>query len=210
MTNPTINELRNPENFELIAQVNHHQIKEFVIERLTSEGKIIRIYMYYQILMIVVGMFFFTRSIVFAFKGDLVPLYYSIAALVFCFSALIVFHELLHGIALKLAGAKRIVFGGYLKKFVFYAEADRFVINRRQFLFIALTPLFAVKLVTLTGIIIFFGHPILYALIFVMSAHSLFCAGDIGLLSVFFQNRENEIYTFDVKEEKTSYFFRKI
>jgi len=92
MTNPTINELRNPEIFELIAQVNHHQIKEFVIERLTSEGKIIRIYMYYQILMIVVGMFFFTRSIVFAFKGDLVPLYYSIAALVFCFSALIVFH----------------------------------------------------------------------------------------------------------------------
>jgi len=210
MTNPTINELRNPEIFELIAQVNHHQIKEFVIERLTSEGKIIRIYMYYQILMIVVGMFFFTRSIVFAFKGDLVPLYYSIAALVFCFSALIVFHELLHGIALKLAGAKRIVFGGYLKKFVFYAEADRFVINRRQFLFIALTPLIVVKLITLTGIIIFFGHPILYALIFVMSAHSLFCAGDIGLLSVFFQNRENEIYTFDVKEEKTSYFFRKI
>jgi len=210
MTNPTINELRNPENFELIAQVNHHQIKEFVIERLTSEGKIIRIYMYYQILMIVVGMFFFTRSIVFAFKGDLVPLFYSMAALVFCFSALIVFHELLHGIALKLAGAKRIVFGGYLKKFVFYAEADRFVINRRQFLFIALTPLFVVKLVTLTGIIIFFSHPILYALIFVMSAHSLFCAGDIGLLSVFFQNRENEIYTFDVKEEKTSYFFRKI
>ncbi len=210
MTNPTINELRNPENFELIAQVNHHQIKEFVIERLTSEGKIIRIYMYYQIFMIVVGMFFFTRSIVFAFKGDLVPLFYSMAALVFCFSALIVFHELLHGIALKLAGAKRIVFGGYLKKFVFYAEADRFVINRRQFLFIALTPLFAVKLITLTGIIIFFSHPILYALIFVMSAHSLFCAGDIGLLSVFFQNSENEIYTFDVKEEKISYFFRKI
>lgn len=210
MPNPTIRELRNPENFKLIAQVNHRQIKEFVIERLTSDGKIIRFYMYYQILMITVGMFFFTQSIVLAFKGDSVPMFYSLAALFFCFSALIVIHELLHGIALKLAGANRVTFGGYLKKFVFYAEADNFVINSRQFTFIALTPLVLVKLIALTGIIIFFSHPILYALIFVMSAHSLFCAGDIGLLSVFYQNREKEIYTFDVKAEKTSYFFRKI
>jgi len=210
MPNPTINELRNPERFEIIAQVNHQQIKEFVVDRLTSEGKIIRIYMYYQILMITVGMFFFTRSIVLAFKGDSVPLYYTLAALVFCFSVLIVFHELLHGIALKLAGAKRVTFGGYFKKFVFYAEADQFVINRRQFAFIALTPLIVVKLVTLTGIILFFSHPVFYFLMFVMSAHSLFCAGDIGLLTMFYQNRENEIYTFDVRAEKASYFYKRI
>jgi hypothetical protein len=210
MHNPTISELRNLERFKLIAQVNHRQIKEFVIERLTSDGKIIRFYMYYQILMITAGMFFFTRSVVLAFKGDSAPLYYSLAALFFCFSVLIVIHELLHGIALKLAGAKRVTFGGYLKKFVFYAEADQFVINRRQFVFIALTPLFVVKLVTLIGIIFFLNNPLFYFLIFVMSAHSLFCAGDIGLLTVFYQNRENEIFTYDVKAEKTSYFFRKI
>lgn len=210
MPNPTINELRNSERFELIAQVSHQQIKEFVVDQLTSDGKIIRIYMYYQILMITVGMFFFTRSIVLAFKGDSIPLFYTIAALVFCFSALIVFHELLHGVALKLTGAERVTFGGYLKRFVFYAEADQFVINRRQFAFVALTPLVVVKIVTLTGIILFFSHPVLYFLIFVMSAHSLFCAGDIGLLTVFYQNRKNEIYTFDVKEEKTSYFYRRI
>lgn len=209
MPNPTINELRNPERFELIAQVNHQQIKEFVVDRLTSDSKIIRIYMYYQILMITVGMFFFTRSIVLAFKGDSVPLYYSLAALVFCFSVLIVFHELLHGIALKLAGAKRITFGGYLKKFVFYAEADQFVINRRQFTFIALTPLVVVKLVTLIGIILFFSNPVSYFLIFVMSAHSLFCAGDIGLLTMFYKFKNSEVFTFDVKEEKTSYFYKK-
>jgi hypothetical protein len=210
MPNPTISELRNPGRFELIAQVNHQQIKEFVINSLTSESKIIRFYMYYQILMITVGIFFFTRSIVLAFKGDSMPVYYSLAALVFCFSVLIIIHELLHGIALKLAGAKRVTFGGYLKKFVFYAEADQFVINRRQFAFIALTPLFVVKLFALTGIILFFNQPALYFLICVMSAHSMFCAGDIGLLSVFYQNTANEIYTFDEKEEKTSYFFRKI
>lgn len=210
MPNPTINELRNPEKFELVAQLSHEQIKEFVVEQISGNTKIIRFYMYYQILMITVGMFFFTRSIVLAFKGDSHPLYYSLAALVFSFSVLIVFHESLHGIVLKLAGAKSVTFGGYLKKFVFYAEADQFVINRRQFAFIALTPLVVVKLITLTGIIFFFSHPLVYSLIFVMSAHSLFCAGDIGLLTVFYKNKETEIFNFDVKAEKTSYFFRKI
>lgn len=207
MSNPTINELRNSGKYELLAQLNHQQIKEFVIDQLTGKSKIIKVYMIYQVLMILVGMFFFTRSIVLAFKGDSVPLYYSLAALVFCFSVLVVIHELLHGIALKLSGAPKVSFGGYLKKFIFYAEADQFVINRRQFAFIALTPLFAVKLVTLIGAVLFFSHPVFYFLIFVMSAHSLFCAGDIGLLSVFYKYKNAEIFTFDVKAEKTSYFF---
>ncbi len=210
MPNPTIEELRNPEKYELIAKLNHSQIKEFVINQLMENGKIIKIYMIYQILMIMIGMFFFTRSIVLAFQSSPIQLYYSLAALVFSFSVLVIVHELLHGIALKLTGAKRVTFGGYLKKFIFYAEADQFVINRRQFAFIALTPLIVVKLVTLTGIILFFSHPVFYFLIFVMSAHSLFCAGDIGLLSVFYKIKNIEIFTFDVKAEKTSYFYRRI
>lgn len=210
MTNPTINELQNSGKYELMAQLNHQQIKEFVIEQLTGKIKIIKIYMIYQVLMIMIGMFFFTRSIVLAFKGDFLPLYYSLSALVFCLSVLIVIHELLHGIALKISGATKVTFGGYLKKFVFYAEADQFVINRRQFAFIALTPLFAVKLITLTGIIFLFGQPFFYFLMFVMSAHSLFCAGDIGLLSVFYKFKNTEVFTFDVKAEKASYFYKRI
>jgi hypothetical protein len=209
MPNPSIEELRNSGEYELVAQLNHSQIKEFVITQLMENGRIIKVYMIYQIVMIVVGIFFFTRSIVFAFRSSLTPLYFSLAALVFCFSALIAVHELLHGIALKLAGARHVTFGGYLKKFVFYAEADQFVINRSQFSFIALTPLFAVKLITLIGMILLFNQPVFYFLIFVMSAHSLFCAGDIGLLSIFYKYRDTEIFTFDVKAEKTSYFYRR-
>jgi hypothetical protein len=210
MQNPSIEDLRNSGKYELIAQLNHSQIKEFVINQLTQNGRIIKVYMIYQIVMIMVGMFFFTRSIVLVFQNSAAQLYFSLAALVFCFSVLIIIHELLHGIALKLAGAKRVTYGGYLKKFIFYAEADQFVINHRQFAFIALTPLVVVKMVTLIGIIFFFSHPLFYFLIFVMSAHSLFCAGDIGLLSVFQQFKNTEIFTFDVKAEKTSYFFRRI
>ncbi len=207
MENPSIEELRNSGNFKLIAQLNHKQIKEFVINQLVSNSNMIKVYMIYQLVMIMVGIFFFTRSVVLAFKGSAIPLYYSLAAVVFSFSALVIIHELLHGLALKLAGAPKVSYGAYLKKFIFYAEADRFVMNRRQFAFIALTPLVMVKLITLIGIVFFFNHPGLYFLIFVMSAHSLFCAGDIGLLSVFYRYKNSEIFTFDLKEEKTSYYF---
>ncbi len=208
--NPSIEDLRNPERFELIARINHQQIKEFVIEQLTTDGKIIRFYMYYQVAMMVIGVFFLVRSVILALKNSAVELIFTAAALVFSLTVLVVIHELIHGLALKLAGAPKVSFGGYLRKFIFYAEANRFVINRRQFAFIALAPLVLVKLVTLAGIILFFHHPVFYFLIFVMSAHSLFCAGDIGLLSLFYKYRDGEIFNFDSQEEKTSYYFRKI
>ena len=90
MANPTIEELQNPEAFELIAELNHQQIKEFVINQLSENGKIVRAYMIYQILIILVGIFFFSRSIILAFQNNPEPLFYSICALVFCFSALII------------------------------------------------------------------------------------------------------------------------
>ena len=165
--------------------------------------------MIYQMVMVVVGLFFFTRSMVLAFHEELMPLYYSLAALIFTFTFLIVIHELLHGLALKIAGAQNLSFGAYWDKFIFYAEADRHVLNREQFELVALMPLIVVKLLTLGGLILFISHPVSYFFIFLMSAHSLFCAGDIGLLSIFYRNKSEDIFTFDVKSEKRSYYFRR-
>ncbi len=210
MANPGIEQLQDSNKFELIAKLNHTEIKEFVIEQLTGNGRLIRFFMYYQVAMIIIGIFFFTRSIVKAFHGIMQPLYFTLAALVFCFSLLIVIHELLHAFALLFTGAQRINFGGYLKKFIFYAEADRHVLNRSQFAFVALAPLVAIKIISLAGLIIFIHQPFFYFFIFLMCAHSLFCAGDIGLLSIFYTEKESDIYTFDVQAEKTSYYYRKI
>lgn len=209
MANPTIEQLHNDRDFELLAELDHRQIKEFVIDRIAEGGKMITGFMIYQFLMILTGIFFLTRSVVLAFQDYAEPLLYTIGALVFSLSVLVVIHELLHGLAIKLTGAERVTYGAYLRKFIFYAEADRHVLNRQQFAFVALTPLTVVQAVTLAGIFLFFNHPAVYSIIFVMSAHSLFCAGDIGLLSVFYQFGDSEIYTYDVKAEKKSYYFRK-
>lgn len=209
MANPTIRELQNEERFDLLAEVSHKEIKEFVVKQLTSGGNLVRIYMIYQGVMILTGSVFLILSVIAFFRGYKEPLLICGATLVFCFSLLIVIHELLHGIALKLSGAKKVSFGGYLKKFVFYAEADQTVFNRKQFAFIALTPLFVIKLLTVAGIILLFNSPFVYFFIIVMSAHSLFCAGDIGLLSIFHTNGKEEIFTYDEKKKKTSYYYQR-
>jgi len=209
MANPTIDELQNSEDYELIAELHHSQIKEFVISRLTEDNRLIRIYMFYQIAMVVLGIFVLTRGVVFVFHSNSDILLFAVGALLFSFTILVPIHELLHGFAIKLTGAQKVNYGAYFRKFMFYAEADRHVMNRKQFAFVALTPLFTVKIVTLAGVLLFWHSIWVFPLAMIMSVHSLFCAGDIGLLSVFYQNHNSEIFTFDVKSEKKSYYYLK-
>jgi len=209
MSNPSVDELKNSDDYELLAELDHRKIKSFVIEQITLGSRLIMGFMIYQALMILTGLFFTTRPLVLAIRGNFEPLFQVLGAMIFSFTLLIIIHELLHLLALKFTGAPRITMGGYLKKFIFYAEADRHVLNRKQYAFVALTPLVVVKVVSLTAIIFTVGHPACYFWIFVMSVHSLFCAGDIGMLAFFERFQGTEVYTFDVKESKRSYFYKK-
>ncbi|MFW6289436.1 MAG: DUF3267 domain-containing protein [Mariniphaga sp.] len=208
MNNPDVEELQNNDKYELMYELEHQQVKEFVINQITSGGRIVKGYMIYQLLMILIGMFFATRPIVLAIRGDYQPLFYLFIAILVTFTLLILIHELLHALAFKITGARKVSIGSYFKKFIFYAEADRHVLNRKQFTLVALTPFLTVKAITLAGVIITLGHPVMYFWIFVMSAHSLFCAGDIGMLDYFYRHRDSNLFTFDLKAEKKSYFYR--
>lgn len=207
--NPRIKELRESNHFELIAELSHQNIKEFVLDQALKGGRMVRIYMIYQIIMIAAGSAIFTYSVVEAFKQNMQAFYYCIASILFCFTALIVIHELIHGIAIKLTGAPKVSYGANLKKFIFYAEADQYVMNRRQFTFIAITPLIVVKLVSAIGVLLCFNQPAVFAFSIIMCTHSLFCAGDISLLSLFYRHEYSEVYTFDLVSEQKSFYYMK-
>jgi len=210
MANPTISELQNSDKFELIAELDHQQIKDFVINQLIKGGRLVKSFMVYQIIMIVFGIIVIIRSIQLAFTGDIEPLKYTIAGGVFCFTALIIIHELLHGIALKITGAAKVNYGAYLKRFIFYAEADQHILNKKQFTLVALAPLAVVKIVSILAIIILYSNSSVFFVALVMSIHSLFCAGDIGLLSMFYNEKDSEYFTYDVRAERKSYFYKRI
>ena len=108
-------------------------------------------------------------------------------------------------------GARKISFGIILRKFIFYALADRQVIKSRAFHLVALTPFVTVKLICLFGIFRFYNEQPMYFFMSVMCLHSLFCAGDIAMLAFYRLNKEKEIYNFDDRSEGKTYFYtRKI
>lgn len=200
-------DLRNESQFELLTEVSHQQLREFVVELIVLEKKIIRIYSIYQVLMLLLFAYFLTRGIVLSIKGQHEFLVQIALAIVFSLSALIVIHELLHALAYLAIGARRISFGSVLRKFIFYAIADRQVINSRSFHVVALTPFLVIKIVCLIGIIHFYGDQLAYFFITVMCLHSLFCAGDIAMLAFYKLHEGKEIYNFDDKSQGKTYFY---
>ncbi len=200
-------DLQNESEFELLTVVSHHKLREFIVEQITKEKTIIWIYSGYQVIMLMLFTFIFTRGIIFSIKGNhelLVTIGWS---LLFSLSALIVIHELLHALAYLATGARKISFGVILKKFIFYAMADRQVIASRGFHIVALTPFVVVKLICLNGILQFYNGQLMYFFMSVMCLHSLFCAGDIAMLAFYRIHKGKEIYNFDNRSEGKTYFY---
>ncbi len=200
-------DLQNETQFELLTEVSHQKLREFVIAQITEEKYVIRIYSIYQAIMMLVFVFLLTRGIVFSIKGHSKILIEIGLSIIFSFSVLIVIHEILHALAYLLTGARKISFGVIPKKFIFYAMADRQVIAPRAFHIVALAPLIIVKLICLIGFIEFYNQQLMYFFVSVMCLHSLFCAGDIAMLAFYRIHKEKEIYNFDSKNEGKTYFY---
>lgn len=203
----TPEDLQNENEFELLAEVSHQKLREFVVTQIINEKYIIRIYSGYQVLMLLLFGFFFTRSIVLMIKGHSEAIIGVGLALIFSFSALIIIHELLHALAYLLTGARKISFGLILKKFIFYALADRQVIASRAFHVVALTPFVVVKFICLVALLKTGNIQLIYFFLTVMCLHSLFCAGDIAMLAFYNLHRGKEIFNFDDRSEGKTYFY---
>ena len=203
----TPEDLQNESEYELLKEVSHQHLREFVMELITKGKTIIRIYSIYQAITMLIFVYLLTRGIVLSIKGYSTLLIQVGSSMLFSVTALIVIHELLHAIAYLATGARRISFGLTLKKFVFYAMADQQVIAPRAFHIVALTPFVVVKILCIIGMVYYYNEPQLYFFLSLMCLHSLFCAGDIAMLAFYKLYPEKEIFNFDNKHEGKTYFY---
>ncbi len=204
---PSLEELHDPEKFQMLASVDHDSIKNFVLSQVIKDRTFIPFYMVYQTLLFLSGLFFLSRSLVLFIKGSGVYFLVTMASVVFSFTLLVAIHELLHGFTLKMAGARKVSFDGDLKKFIFYAGADKFVMGRISYLIVAFTPLVVVQVIAIAGIIVWFSSPFVYFFLIMMTIHSFFCSGDVALVSIFYQFPGKKIFTYDDISQKKSYYF---
>ncbi|HEY3390542.1 MAG TPA: DUF3267 domain-containing protein [Prolixibacteraceae bacterium] len=201
----------NPE-YELIIKLEHSNAKQFVKEQLRLKSKLTKRYLWYQFSMATLLTALICSGFILWYAKSAVPMLFIIGAILFSFTVLVLIHEMLHVLALLFLGFNKISLGGDIRRFVFYALADEQVLSRREFYILALFPLLIIKAVTVAAILftIITHSPWLWFWIITMAIHSFFCAGDIGLISFFDHNPDKEVFTYDSKIEKSTYFFQKI
>ncbi len=115
-------------------------------------------------------------------------------------------HELLHGLAYKMLGAKKIHFGADPEQMIFYVTADRHPISGREIYFLALLPFLLINLSAILVIILWFPHFTLFVL-FLLLSHNIMCIGDFAISNYVFLTH-TRVYSFDIVSEKKSFFFQ--
>lgn len=203
-------EINNNLHYEKIAEVEHNNLKSFISnEIIGNKGWGLIAKMYQGIGLLLIGFALIKAFAPFMKSRETIMLEGMGWAVLFSFTALVIIHELLHCLAYLLVGARKLSFGLNLKKFMFFVQADKDVFNYKQFMFVALAPAVVVAVVSLAGAIFYYGRPLYYFFMVIFGLHSLFIGGDLGLLCFFENRKEDEIYTYDLKKEGKTYFYRK-
>jgi hypothetical protein len=210
--NPSPEELLNNSDYELMNEVEYSNLKPFIFDEIGKKSLIITLYGIFQtlaLIILIVILSFYSVGLIKKglFKTEMLTIGFSILS---SFTLLIPIHELIHAGAFLIMGKKDIGFGMQWKKFLFYAESNRQVLNRNEMIVVALAPFLTIIIV---GLSCFFFSPSnivsLSGLVIVL-LHFMFCGGDFAIISFFNRHKEFKIYTFDDRKEKRSYYFKKI
>jgi len=202
---PDAERLENDPGFRKILELDFHEMIPFVLSNIRRPGLIHLFYMALNaitLLFIVIYAVWSVNAGRLNAGGVLVQFFTGMVAGSFL---VIPPHELLHGMAYKILGARKIRFGMDLQQFIFYVTADRFPISRRELAFLALTPFVIINIVTLS-VTAFWATPLMLFSASLLLFHNIMCIGDFAMISFAF-SQKGELYSFDDIEKKRSYFF---
>lgn len=203
---PDVDQMGNEELYTQILELDFDDMIPFVLSNIKKKG----LMSYLFLVVNVIGLFsmgtfsiwgLYTGWI--SWSGYVIQLFLGVLA----GSILVIpFHELFHGLAYKMLGAKNIKFGANLQQFFFFVSADRFLVNRKELYFLALLPFGALNLSLLfLAIFVLPQYFILFG--FLLLSHNLMCIGDFAITN-YVMNQKEEVFTYDEPEHKKSYFYK--
>ncbi len=203
---PEIEDLINDGNYKLVKILKHDEVVHFVVQQIKQlRWPMLLFYNFILVLFILIACLSFLN-----FFNPLISWGFYWVYMLFGFLSgmllVIPFHEALHGLAYRLAGAKKINYGMDLKQMLFYASASGFVADKQNFIIVALFPFVIINIFFATGIV--FGQPALqWASLVAIFVHSTLCIGDFAMINFMASFPKNKLYTYDDQLTKTSYFF---
>jgi len=204
-----IQDLQDQSRFRLLKVLQYDDIVEFVFENIKIKNHTTSFY-YFINFIVLASIIGFSVA---GFRNDLFIFRHYVKFFLLGFISGSVFiipiHEVLHGIAYKINGAPKIVFGYDLKQGIFYVAANNYVAGRKQFAIVALSPFLVINIAAF--LLMSFLTPYFFImLLFLLFFHNMMCIGDFAMLSFFRENKDKELYTYDNHKEKTSYIYEKL
>lgn len=205
-------DLEDSSRFEKILELNFNEMIPFVIKQIKRRSTVSLAYFVINAGVLLFIFYYAGRGLTGTGlqESDLTwpkVLRQSIAG-IFTGSFLIIpFHELIHGLAYRLLGAKKIRFGADMQQLIFYVTVDRYPVSRNQLYFLAMLPFAVINAMAITAVTCWVPELSLFIL-FLLLSHNVMCIGDFAMVN-YARHVRGKVYTFDNVPEKTSYFFRR-
>ncbi|MCK5066646.1 MAG: DUF3267 domain-containing protein [Bacteroidales bacterium] len=205
MKRPDVDTLQKDPRYRKILELDFNEMIPFVLNNIRGREKIPVLFMALNLATLV----FIVLYVVWGLTGDHFnggKVIRQLVAGVLAGSILIIPpHEILHGLAYCLLGARHIRFGADFQQFIFFVTADRFPISRNELRFLAMTPFIVINAVTIALTATWFTEATLFSAALLLS-HNIMCIGDFAIIS-YTNKYTGELYTYDEIEKKKSYFF---
>jgi hypothetical protein len=204
---PSAESLVNDPEYRLVRELGFDEMIPFVLENIRKKG--IMSFLYFASCTVLI--LWMILQILYVLSGDLLAgkqvLFQIIIGTLAGSFLVIPVHELIHGLAYRILGARKIIFGSDLKQFIFFVTADRYPVSGLRIIFLALLPFAVINAVTIFIVVAYFPEKIIFGGFFLLS-HNIMCIGDFAI-SNYVRLSEKSLYSFDVPEEKKSYFYER-
>jgi hypothetical protein len=207
MRRPDVNTLQNDPRYRKILELDFSEMTPFVLNNIGGKEKVSVLFMGLNLGTVI----FIVAYVMWGLTGDHFDsgtVFWQMLGGVLAGSILIIPpHELLHGAAYRLLGARHIRFGVDFQQFIFFVTADRFPISRNELRLLAMAPFVVINTICIALTAAWLRDWTLFTATLLLS-HNIMCIGDFALTS-FANKHKGGLYTFDEIEKKKSYFYQK-
>ncbi len=206
---PDVEKLKSDPGYRQILELDFNDMIPFVLSNIRKKGIPSLVYAAINVAMLVFIALYLIPGFIGPHLTWSVMIKQSLTG-IFAGSILVIpFHELLHGLAYRILGARKIRFGMDMKQFIFFVTADRYPVSGKELYFLALTPFMIINICIISAIATLFPQGILFAA-FLLLSHNIMCIGDFAIANYVSTHAHGRVFTFDETEQKKSYFFEEL
>ncbi|MCP4310291.1 MAG: DUF3267 domain-containing protein [Bacteroidetes bacterium] len=205
---PDVEALRIDPAYRLVYELGFQDMVPFVMSQIKKKGFFSWLYMAVNVAILLFILIFSASGLIEHSMTWKKLMWQSVAGVVAGSILVIPVHELLHGLAYRVLGARNIIFGADPGQLIFFVTANRYPVSGAQVHLLALTPFVVINLSTILLTTLLFPGGTLFSAFFLLS-HNIMCIGDFAI-SGFIARSGRKVYTFDEPEKKMSYFFEEL